>query len=59
MEAIVDRRGRVCAVRLLKGSGELAESALEAMKRWKFEPAKLDGRPFPFYYTVTVRFCPR
>jgi TonB-like protein len=58
MEAIVDRRGRVCATRLLRGSGPLAESALAALKRWKFEPARTNGRPTPFYFAVELRFCP-
>jgi TonB family protein len=59
MEAIVDRRGRVCAVRLLRGSGPLAESALTALKRWTFEPARINGRPIPVYFTIDLRFCPQ
>jgi len=58
IESIIDQHGRVCAARLLKGSGPLAESSLRALKRWRFEPARIKGRPFPFYFTVAVWFCP-
>lgn len=57
IETIVDRRGRVCAARLLKGSGPLAEAALAALKRWRFEPARINGRPVPFYFTIGVWIC--
>jgi protein TonB len=59
IESIIDQHGRVCAARLMKGSGPLAESTLAALKRWKFEPAKINGRPIPVYYTFLIRFCPQ
>jgi TonB family protein len=58
IESIIDRHGRVCAARLRKGSGPLAKSALAAMKQWKFEPARINGRPVAVYYTLEMRFCP-
>jgi periplasmic protein TonB len=59
IESIIDRRGRVCATRLLKGRGPLAESALSALKQWKFEPARQNGRPVPVYFYLAVNICPR
>jgi TonB family protein len=56
IEAIVDQHGRVCATRLLKGSGPLAEPALAALKRWRFEPARINGHPIPVYFTIGLRF---
>lgn len=58
IEAIIDRRGRVCAARLIKGSGPLADSMLAAVKQWEFEPARKDGKPVPVFYTVTMNVCP-
>src|SRR6185295_12103658 len=57
IESIVDRRGRVCAARLLKGQGPLAKSALDSLKRWQFEPARKNGRPVPVFFYLTVNIC--
>jgi len=34
----------------------LDEKAVEAVKRWKFKPAKMDGRPVPAHVQVEVNF---
>ena len=59
IESVIDRGGRVCAARLLKGSGPLAESAVRSLKRWRFEPARIDGRPIPVYFTVALWLHPQ
>ena len=58
VQAIIDKRGNVTSVKLLKGLPMgLDKAAVEAIKRWRFEPATLaDGRPVAVYYTLTVNF---
>lgn len=56
VESIIDRRGRVCAARLRRGSGPTAEAFLQAMKRWKFKPATKNGKAVAVFYEVTVDF---
>jgi TonB family protein len=34
----------------------LGESALDAVKRWKFKPGTLNGQPVAVYYNLTVTF---
>lgn len=58
IESIIDRRGRICAARLLKGRGPWADASLAAVKQWKFKPAKRNGRPMAVFYYLTVHFCP-
>jgi TonB family protein len=34
----------------------LTESAMDAVRQWRFRPATLDGRPVSVYFTLTVKF---
>ncbi len=58
VQAIIDKQGNVTSVKLLKGLPMgLDQATIDAIKRWKFEPATLgDGRPVSVYYTLTVNF---
>lgn len=57
VEAIVDKTGSVTNVKILKGLPMgLDQAAVDAIKRWKFKPATLNGRPVDVYYNLTVNF---
>jgi len=57
IEAIIDRNGNVTDARVLKPLPlGLDQSALEAVKRWKFTPGTLNGQPVPVIYNLTVNF---
>jgi protein TonB len=57
IEAIIDRNGNVTDARILKPLPlGLADSALEAVKRWRFHPGTLNGQPVPVIYNLTVNF---
>jgi TonB family protein len=57
VEAIIDERGDVTNVRVLKGLPMgLDRAAVEAVQSWKFKPALMDGRPVKVYYALTVNF---
>lgn len=57
LEAVVDEDGSVRNVKVLKGLPMgLDESAVEAVMNWKYEPAKMKGRPVPVYFTFTISF---
>jgi len=57
LEAIIDRAGNVVDVRIIKdlpmGCGAAAQ---EAVQRWKYRPATLNGRNVAVYLTVAVTF---
>ena len=61
LEAVVRRNGTVTDLKLLyerpPGLG-FAESALEAVSRWKYEPATYEGKPVAAKLTVYVTFEP-
>lgn len=57
VQAIIDKGGNVTNVKVLKGLPMgLEEEAVKAIKRWKFEPATLNGKPVDVYYNLTVNF---
>jgi periplasmic protein TonB len=57
LQAVIDERGRVSDVRVLRGLPMgIDQAAVDAVQSWIFEPAKLNGRPVRVYYTLTVKF---
>jgi periplasmic protein TonB len=57
IDATIDKEGNVIDAKILRGLAMgLDQSALAAVKAWKFEPGTLDGRPVAVYYTVTATF---
>lgn len=57
VQATVDANGEIVDVRVLKGlKMGLTEAAVEAIKRWRFKPATLDGSPVAVYCNVTMNF---
>lgn len=57
LRAIVDELGDVHDVRILKGLPlGMAETTVEAVSQWKFEPATRNGQPVPVFFNITVSF---
>jgi len=57
VQAIIDKEGNVTNVKVLKPLPMgLDQAAVEAIKKWKFKPATLNGKPVAVYYNLTVNF---
>lgn len=56
MDALVDETGHVTTMRIVSGPVLLHQAAMDAVRRWRYQPAMLDGRPVPMHLTVTVQF---
>ncbi|HEX7136404.1 MAG TPA: TonB family protein [Vicinamibacterales bacterium] len=56
LETIIDARGAVETVRVLRGYPLLNQAAIDAVTQWRFTPALLNGQPVPVVMTVTVNF---
>jgi protein TonB len=57
VQAIIDKEGNVTNVKVLKGLPMgLDVAAADAVKKWKFKPATLNGKPVSVYYNLTVNF---
>lgn len=54
---VVDAEGRPQAPRLLTPSYPvLGFAAMDALRAWRYEPARQDGEPVPVAYSLTVNF---
>ena len=57
VRAVVRRNGRVGSVEVLRDPGMgLGDAAADAVKRWRFTPARLNGEAIEVHYNVTVNF---
>jgi len=57
VEARIDERGRPHEVRVRQGlAPELDEAAIDAVKRWRFEPATLEGKAVPSTHIIRIQF---
>jgi|SRR5580700_949401 len=58
LDVVVGRDGSVVDVRALNGPEVLAQAAMNAMRWWRFEPYRVDGKPAVVDTTVAVEFKP-
>jgi protein TonB len=56
LEAVIDSRGMVADVRVLKSIPLLDEAAVEAVKQWRYQATMLNGEAVAILMTVTVNF---
>jgi protein TonB len=56
LEAIIDERGAVRDIRVLRSIPPLDRAAIDAVSRWRYLPTQLNGVAVPIIMTVTVRF---
>lgn len=56
LEATISESGEVISARVLRSVPLLDQAALDAVRQWRFEPARLNGKAIPVVMTVTVNF---
>ena len=56
LEVVIDARGRVGAIRVVRSIPMLDEAAVAAVRRWQFAPTLSNGEAVPIVMTVTVSF---
>jgi protein TonB len=52
----IDETGSPTDVKVLAGHPGLQEAALQAARQWRFEPARVEGRPVPASFRLTLNF---
>ena len=58
LESVIDKNGDVRDVNVLKAlpAGTISYAAMQAVRQWKFEPAKLEGKPVDVLFNLTINF---
>jgi TonB family protein len=56
LEATTDIYGRVQSVKVLRSIPKLDQAAIDAVKKWVYEPLVIGGKPRGVIFTVTVTF---
>lgn len=56
VDALIDASGNVTDLNAVAGPPILLQAAMDAIRQWKYDPARLNGRPVAVHLTLTVRF---
>ena len=56
IDALIDSTGKVTTMKPLSGPVPLQQAAMDALRQWKYEPARLNGQPVSTHLSVTVKF---
>jgi TonB family protein len=58
LEVSLDDDGKITDIRVVRGIASLTESAERSVQQWKFQAAKLDGKPVLSKIAVAFSFVP-
>lgn len=56
LDFVIDEKGRVRDIRVRRGVPPLTDAAADALKKWRFEPARRDGVPISVVMSHTIEF---
>jgi TonB family protein len=56
IDALVDVHGNVSTMKVISGPPMLHQSAMDALRQWKYQPATLNGQAMAMHLTVTMQF---
>lgn len=56
VDALIDATGDVKSAKVISGPALLQQAAIDTVRQWKYEPARLDGQAVAMHLSVTVRF---
>jgi protein TonB len=56
IDALVDDTGKVTDMKVISGFPRLTQAAMDALRTWKYEPARLNGQPIAMHMKVSISF---
>ena len=59
IDALVDATGKVTEMKVLSGPTPLRQAAMDAISKWKYQPARLNGQPIAMHTNLNISFTSR
>lgn len=59
LDGLIDSDGNVASAKAISGPAVLRQAAVETLRQWKYEPARLNGQPVATHLIVTMQFRTR
>jgi periplasmic protein TonB len=56
IDVLIDATGKVAATNVISGNPLLRTAAIDALRLWKYQPARLNGEAIPVHLSVTIVF---
>jgi TonB family protein len=56
IDALIDATGKVVATKAITGHPQLQSAAVDSLRLWKYQPARLNGEAIPIHINVTITF---
>jgi len=56
IDALIDATGKVVATKVIAGHPQLQSAAVDSLRLWKYQPARLNGEAIPIHINVTITF---
>jgi protein TonB len=56
LDALIDKTGQVKSMKILSGPPSFHKAAMEALRQYRYEPARQNGKPVSAHLTVTIPF---
>jgi protein TonB len=56
LQAVISKKGNIENLRVMSGHPMLVQSALDAVKQWRYRPYLLNGEPVEVETQITVNF---
>jgi general secretion pathway protein A len=56
LDVLIDETGKVADMKVVSGPAALRQAAIDALRTWKYEPARLNGQPIAAHTQVNINF---
>ena len=56
IDALIDATGKVAATKVITGNPLLQSAAVDSLRLWKYQPARLNGEAIPIHINVAITF---
>jgi len=56
IDALVDVTGKVVEMTVISGPQQLTQAAMDNLRKWQYEPARLNGEVIPTHVKVSINF---